>query len=212
MKLARWASAIKVKKFIFSSTNKVFGDLYGASSPILDSQPLDPKTPYGISKAAAALYVQEFLPDNGYVFHQSCIYGDTQEGSVDQGWVGFIRHQIERGEDVFCYGNGTQQRDLLHVEDLLDAYDLAIEGKIPADSYVIGGGPSNAMTFEGVVAMLGGKVTAYGDWRPHDQRYFVSANQRIGKYGWKPKVDIREWLTLQPHWMEERGIKRASLQ
>jgi nucleoside-diphosphate-sugar epimerase len=192
--LALRARQFGAGKFIFASTNKVFGERQGRFYPTLDTASIEPQTPYGISKATAALYVRELLPDTGVVFHQSCIYGDEQQGTFDQGWVGFVRHQIERGEVVTCYGNGTQKRDLLNVEDLLDAYDMAIEDRLPAGDYVIGGGPGNVMAFEEVVALLGGKIGAYADWRPHDQRYFCSANQRLAEYGWRPQVDIRQWL------------------
>jgi CDP-paratose 2-epimerase len=202
--LGLWASKCGVKKFIYSSTNKVYGDLTGVTSPILDSQPIAPTTPYGISKACGGLYVREFLPDVGYDFRQSCIVGEGQTGTFDQGWVGFLIRQVRDSWDITCYGDGTQTRDLLHVEDLLDAYDLAIEGKLQPGSYCIGGGPTNVFQFEQVVNLLGGRVHFYKDWRPHDQRYFVSANEGLRAVGWKPKISAQEWL------MDQKGTIRAT--
>lgn len=178
-------------KVIFSSTNKVFGELVGCTTPVDDDQPLNPQTPYGISKCAAACYVRDILPDKAYVFHQSCIYGESQVGTVDQGWVGWLRTCVRNNTHIVCYGDGTQVRDLLHVNDLLNAYDMAISGKLRPDSYVIGGGPSNAFSVNQVIELLGAKVSRREDWRPHDQRYFVSANRKISAFGWKPQIEFK---------------------
>lgn len=173
-------------KVIYASSNKVFGELDGFISPVDDYKTLNPQTPYGISKAAGALYVRDLLPTTGFVFHQSCIYGPTQVGTVDQGWVGWLRQCAANRQPVVCYGDGSQVRDLLHVEDLLDAYELAIDGRLPADSYVIGGGVANAYTFKNVADMLGVTIERYDAWRPRDQRFFVSANLKLQRAGWSP--------------------------
>lgn len=174
-------------KLIFASTNKVFGELQGQSEPVYDDQPWHPQTPYGISKAAAAMYVRDLLPSLGYVLHQSCVWSESQRGSIDQGWIGWLRRTIKAGKPVTCFGDGSQVRDLLHVSDLLDVYEMAIDGKINPGSYVTGGGEESAATFSEVVELLGGKIDKYEDWRPHDQRYFVSANEELTRAGWAPK-------------------------
>lgn len=172
--------------FIYASTNKVFGELVGASTPILDSQALDPRTPYGVTKAAGALLARELLGDRAVIFHQSCIYGPDQCGSVDQGWVAFLHHQIRSERPITCFGDGTQVRDLLHVHDLIEAYAMAVDGRIQPGEYVIGGGVANSLSFAQVVDALGGKISGYADWRPKDQRYFVSANEGVTRCGWSP--------------------------
>lgn len=194
--LAEWARHLpNPPKFIYASTNKVFGDLAnGPRSPMLDSWPIDPCTPYGISKAMGALYVREFLPSTGYVFHQSCIFGEDQIGSENQGWIGHIREQIRKGEPITCFGSGSQVRDLLNVSDLLDAYDMAIAGDIPAGSYIVGGGEENAFSFWGAVDALGGCISKHMPTRMGDQFYFVAASDGLRNAGWRPKVSAPERL------------------
>ena len=105
-------------KIIYSSTNKVFGNLEGINTPIKDSQPLLPKTNYGVSKCTGANYVADYHINGekmGWVLHQSCIYGESQLGDENQGWVGWIRQCIKNNRDITCYGTGKQVRDLLHV-------------------------------------------------------------------------------------------------
>lgn len=185
-----------IPRFIYASTNKVFGPLDGLEEPIPDDYPLDPATPYGVSKATGALYARELLPWRSFVLHQSCIYGGEQRGSEDQGWVSHVAQEILLGNDITCYGDGTQVRDLLHVQDLLRLYQGILHQDpgdmdgftLEAGSYVVGGGEENAVTFEQVVNFLGGEIEEYEDWRPKDQRYFVSANQGVREAGWSPDV------------------------
>ena len=181
-------------KLIYSSTNKVYGELEHVREPISDLQLLAPATPYGISKCAGAQYVLDMLPDSGYVFHQSCIYGDTQVGTIDQGWVGWLRNSIDNEIPVVCFGDGTQVRDMLHVEDLIDIYEMVLEDRLAPGSYVTGGGVENAHTFEQVLGMLGGKVSKYDNWRPRDQKYFVSSNEKLKSSGWVPKRRFVDWV------------------
>ena len=80
-------------------------------------------------------------------------------------------------------------RDLLHVADLVAVYEIIMDGGVPPGQYVVGGGEANAVTFREAVTMLGGSISAFGDWRPHDQKYFVSANSGLGVAGWNPTID-----------------------
>lgn len=181
-------------KMIYSSTNKVYGELVGVNDPISDSHNLNPQTPYGISKCTGAQYVLDILPNTGYVFHQSCIYGETQHGTLDQGWVGWLRHSMMKNIPITCYGDGSQIRDLLHVEDLIDIYDLVVDGKLSPGGYVTGGGVENAHSFAEVVNLMGGTISKFSDWRQHDQKYFVSSNEKLKAAGWSPKIKFTDWV------------------
>ena len=177
---------------IFSSSNKVFGELRGVSTPIADTQPLNPQTNYGVSKAAASHYVADY--SKGWVFHQSCVYGSTQQGEVDQGWIGWLNQSIRGSRSITCFGDGSQVRDLLHVDDLVRLYRSVLNGDVPRGSYVLGGGVENAVTFSEAVSNLGGEITEFAAWRPHDQRYFVSANSGLAALGWRPSIGREQGL------------------
>ena len=189
--VVQWAKN-RGARIIYSSTNKVFGELRGISSPISDDQPLMPQTNYGVSKATGAMYVADY--DHGWVLHQSCIYGPTQVGEVDQGWIGWLRNSIQSGRPITCFGDGSQVRDLLHVGDLINLYMRIIDGGIPKGSYVVGGGTGNAVSFTETVVLLGGSISSYEAWRPRDQKYFVAANSGLILHGWRPTIGKLEGL------------------
>ena len=97
---------------------------------IAESWPIDLHSPYGCSKGAGDQYVRDYHRIYGLptvVLRQSCIYGPHQFGVEDQGWVAWFVISTALGRPLTIYGDGKQVRDLLFVDDLLDAYDLAVD-------------------------------------------------------------------------------------
>src|SRR5690349_4897399 len=180
--------------FLYSSTNKVYGGMddvevieeatrwrykdliMGAS----EEQPLDFHSPYGCSKGTGDQYVRDYARIYGLrtvVFRQSCIYGPRQFGIEDQGWLAWMMIAAVMGKQITIYGDGKQVRDILHVNDLLNAYDAAIEkiDHAKGEVYNMGGGPHNILAvwseFGPILERLLGKKieVAHADWRPGDQ-------------------------------------------
>ena len=215
--------------FVYSSTNKVYGGmeevelveeatrwrykdlLHGCP----ESQPLDFHSPYGCSKGAGDQYVRDYSRIYGLrsvVFRQSCIYGPRQFGIEDQGWVAWFIIAAVTGRPITVYGDGKQVRDILFVEDLLNAYDAAVE-KIDLASgrvYNLGGGPENVMSIWAefhplLKELLGNSIeVGRGDWRPGDQRVFYADIRKAEQeLGWKPKVGVKEGISRLFNWVQE---------
>lgn len=190
---------------IFASTNKVYGGLAdlvlerleGAYVPVSseirangvgEDRPLDFHTPYGCSKGAADQYVLDYARSFGIptaVFRMSCIYGPLQRGTEDQGWVAHFLIRALAGQPITLFGDGCQVRDILFIDDAVDAYVAAwrhIEA-IRGRAFNLGGGPDNAVSLLQVIraieSLIGRKVEIqYGAWRAGDQRYYVSDTRR----------------------------------
>jgi nucleoside-diphosphate-sugar epimerase/intein/homing endonuclease len=144
----------------------------------------------------------------------NCIYGERQFGVEDQGWVAHFVIAAVTGRPISIYGNGKQVRDLLHVQDLLNAYDAAWQKLDVASGQVfnVGGGMPNTLAiwteFGPLLAQLAGRdiPVKYGDWRPGDQPVFVSDNGKARRVlGWEPQVSVQEgirrlwnWVTANP--------------
>ena len=186
---------------VFASTNKVYGDLgdvpltragdaylpedaHLRAHGIDESRPLSFYTPYGCSKGAADQYVLDYARSYGLpacVMRMSCIYGPRQRGTEDQGWLAHFLYSVLAGRPISIYGDGRQVRDVMFVDDAVDAY-LAAWSRIDAVSgraFNLGGGPGNAVTLLQVLSELGditGRAPDLGfsEWRPGDQRYFVA--------------------------------------
>jgi CDP-paratose 2-epimerase len=223
---------------VFTSTNKVYGDLadvelrevgdrYAPIDPkvkregISEERPLEFHTPYGCSKGTADQYVLEYarsyrLP--AAVFRMSCIYGPHQMGTEDQGWVAhFVRRALEE-ESICLYGDGKQVRDLLYVEDLVDAFLLARKhiSELAGQAFNIGGGASFSASLLEVIEQIrnvhGRCDVTFDHWRPSDQRYFVSnTNKFQSATGWAPKVGIAQGIENLYAWAaQQRKSNRRS--
>jgi CDP-paratose 2-epimerase len=180
-----------------------------------ESQPLDFHSPYGCSKGTGDQYVRDYARIYGLrsvVFRQSCIYGPRQFGVEDQGWVAWMVIAAVTGRQITIYGDGKQIRDVLWVDDLLDAYDAALLhiDRVKGQVYNLGGGPGNTMSIwtefgPMLEGLLGTKIpVARGDWRPGDQRVFVADIRKAEReFGWKPKVGVEEGVGRLFEWVNE---------
>jgi CDP-paratose 2-epimerase len=141
----------------------------------------------------------------------SCIYGPHQFGTEDQGWVAHFLIRALEGQPITLYGDGMQVRDILFVDDLLDACLLAQAQmpKLSGQAFNIGGGPSQAVSLLELIDLireLHGERPAvhFGDWRAGDQRYYVSDTRRFrAATGWKPQVSVRQGLNRLYRWLTE---------
>jgi CDP-paratose 2-epimerase len=216
--------------FIFASTNKVYGAMEDARplelasryalsdypDGVSESRPLDFHSPYGCSKGAADQYVRDYARVFGLrsvVFRQSCIYGQRQMGVEDQGWVAWFVIAAVMGKPITIYGTGKQVRDLLHVDDLVNAFRLATEqiGSAAGQVYNLGGGLENTlsiwMEFGPLLGeILGRPITpaAYQDWRPGDQPVFVADIRKArSDLGWMPSIGVRDGIARLAAWVRD---------
>jgi CDP-paratose 2-epimerase len=226
--------------FLFASTNKVYGALANlrlkkrsdryvpedaelGAHGIAEDWPLDFRTPYGCSKGAADQYVRDYARCFGLptvAFRMSCVYGPRQCGTEDQGWVAHFARAALAGEPITLYGDGCQMRDLLYVEDAVEAYIRAFLDidEVAGDVFNLGGGPANAVSLIELITHLeeltGRRLSLrYADWRAGDQRYFVSDSRRaMAKLALAKPTDWREGTRRLVQWLmrERHGAATAS--
>jgi CDP-paratose 2-epimerase len=224
-------SAAPEAAVLFASTNKVYGgmedvriadagDRYAYvdyTQGIPETYPLDFHSPYGCSKGAGDQYTRDYARIYGLrtlTLRQSCIYGRRQFGVEDQGWVAHFVIAAVLGRPISIYGDGKQVRDLLHVSDLIRAYEKGIDriDDLRGEVLNLGGGPQNTLAvwseFGPLLASLKGEPVpvTYGDWRPGDQRIFVADIARAqAALDWQPRItpeqgirDLYAWVEANP--------------
>ncbi len=214
--------------FLYSSTNKVYGGMEGVALiehetryayrdfpfGVSEEQPIDFHSPYGCSKGTGDQYVRDYariydMPT--VVFRQSCIYGPRQMGVEDQGWVAWFIIAAITGQTINIYGDGKQVRDVLFVDDLLNAYDAAI-ARIDVTAgqvYNAGGGSENVMSiwaeFCPILERLMDRpipVSYDPNWRPGDQRVVVCDIRKAEReFGWRPQVGVEEGIRRLYQWV-----------
>ncbi|MDE8601616.1 GDP-mannose 4,6-dehydratase [Marinomonas sp. RSW2] len=194
---------------IYSSTNKVYGDLEQFSYEETDTRyicidkpngfdetvGLDFHSPYGTSKGSADQYMLDFARIYGLktvVFRHSSMFGGRQFATEDQGWVGWftqkaidIKNKNEKNEFTIS-GNGKQVRDLLYSSDCVSLYISAGRNidLIKGDSFNIGGGLENSSSLLELLDFLNKELSISMQYkvlppRKSDQRVFVSDINKI---------------------------------
>jgi len=216
---------------IFTSTNKVYGENVN-KIPIIERETryeyADPKfregipetfpidlcghTPYGCSKLAADIYVQDYAHTYGLktgVFRMSCIYGERQFGVEDQGWVSWFVIATLTGKPITIYGNGKQVRDILYVKDLVEAFDKFLNSSLKHEVFNIGGGPNNTLSLLELLEMLKRMTSlnprvSFAGWRPADQKVYVSdiSKARV-LLKWEPKTSVENGIRRLIKWISE---------
>ena len=220
--------ADKKPVLIYASTNKVYGGMEDIKihevngryeyedmpNGIPENRILDFHSPYGCSKGCADQYVRDYARIYNLktvVLRQSCIYGYRQFGVEDQGWVAWFTIATILNKPITIYGDGKQVRDVLFIDDLIKAYDLAYKnikttsGKV----YNIGGGPNNQMSLHELLKFLeefiGKKIKCkYSDWRPGDQPVFVCDISKAKiHFGWESKVGVKQGVKKLAGWVKK---------
>jgi len=219
---------------LFTSTNKVYGDL-GLGEPVLEetrytypghagiseTQALNFHSPYGCSKGAADQYVVDFTRIYGIsavVFRMSCVAGPRQFGTEDQGWVAhFVYSALER-KPVVIYGDGRQVRDVLCVYDLVRAFEaVRLNRSVTAGQvYNVGGGARNGVSLLELIDRIERRLGYRLEYtmersRPGDQLVYLTDYSKLERHtGWKPEIDLEGTLEfLRQFWEEHQRSLRG---
>jgi CDP-paratose 2-epimerase len=218
---------------LYSSTNKVYGDLeqftyvedatrwrcVARPNGFDEATPLEFQSPYGCSKGAADQYVLDYARAFGLrtmVFRHSSMYGGRQFATFDQGWIGwFCAEAVRRANDsaaaIRIAGDGKQVRDVLHADDMVALYFAAVEkmNLATGEAFNVGGGMPNSLSLLELFALLedllGTRlVIDHGPPRESDQRVFVADLAKVGRMlGWAPKVGTRDGVARMIDWTRE---------
>jgi CDP-paratose 2-epimerase len=196
---------------VYSSTNKVYGDLEWARYQETETRyfcpdypngfpetiPLDFHSPYGCSKGCADQYMLDYhrlFGLNTVVFRHSSMFGGRQFSTFDQGWIGwFCQKAIEIKEKTLIEpftisGTGKQVRDVLYADDMVNLYFKALDNieQCRGQAFNIGGGQDNSMSLLELFTLLENKLDIKMDYRKldpreSDQKVFVADISKAGR-------------------------------
>ena len=142
----------------------------------------------------------------------SCIYGPHQFGTEDQGWVAHFLINAIKDKPIQIFGDGKQVRDILFVEDLVRAFQLAWDNveNISGEAFNIGGGASNSISLLELINLIEIKKgdqkidLEFGDFRTGDQVYYVSDSRKYKKaVDWSPSVSIDKGIEKLYNWLQK---------
>jgi dTDP-glucose 4,6-dehydratase len=200
-------------KFHHISTDEVFGAL-GAEGRFTEATPYSPRSPYSASKAASDHLVRAWRHTYGLptvVSNCSNNYGPYQ---FPEKLIPLMIVRGLAGQSLPVYGDGSNVRDWLFVDDHAEALTAVLERGRVGDDYNIGGDAerSNLDVVEAICDALDGAralpdgrkrrqlINFVTDRPGHDFRYAIDATKIAGELGWRPKVDFDEGLRRTVAW------------
>ncbi|MBS7612407.1 SDR family oxidoreductase [Candidatus Bathyarchaeota archaeon] len=189
-----------VEKFVFSSSASVYGE--PSELPVREDSPTNPLSPYAASKLAAEHYVNVYhrvYGLNTVVFRLFNVYGCGQPLNEYSGVIARFLSRVRRGEPPIIYGDGLQTRDFIYIDDVVDAFILALNADVSAETFNIAyGKPTTINELANVMLKLSGMETLkpiYMEARKGDIVHSyadISKARKMLKFN--PKVSLEEGL------------------
>lgn len=193
----------KIKKFIFISTDEVYGEI--ANGKFNENSPIKPSSPYAASKAAADLLVQAYIRTNRFpaiIIRPSNNYGPWQ---YPEKLIPLAILRLLGNEKVPVYGKGKNVREWLYVDDCARGIiSIMRQGKI-GQIYNLGSNCESQNIDTVKLLLKTFKVSQdrfefVRDRLGHDIRYRLSSKKVTGEFGWKPAVKLAGGLKLTVDW------------
>ena len=209
------AKEVGVSKFINFSTDEVYGAL-GEDGQFTENTPLNPHSPYSVSKAAADMLGRAYF----HTFNLPVItvrpsnnYGPWQ---YPEKLVPVMIFKAHMGENLPVYGKGQNVREWLHVKDCAGAVFAVIEKGQPGEVYNIGSGEEkrNIDTVKAILSLMNkpeSLIEFVKDRPGHDFRYLLSVEKIKRELGWEPEITFEigmkntvEWYLDNLDWMKTK--------
>ncbi|GBD06475.1 dTDP-glucose 4,6-dehydratase [bacterium HR21] len=199
------ARRLGIRRFVQMSTDEVYGEcLTGAWA---EDAPLMPSSPYAASKAAADCFVQAYVRTYGvpaFLVRSCNVYGPYQfpEKLIPMSILCALQ-----GEPIPLYGDGSQRRQWLAVEDLCRALWLLCCVGQPGNVYHVSSGVEweNRHVVTRILELVGASVSllrSVPDRPGHDRRYALQWD-RLRSLGWEPRVSFDEGLEQTVQWYRQ---------
>ncbi|WP_189931012.1 dTDP-glucose 4,6-dehydratase [Streptomyces sulfonofaciens] len=198
------ARAARVPRFVHVSTDEVYGSVAG-DDRWDENAPISPNSPYAASKASSDLLALAYHRTHGLdvcVTRCSNTYGPHQH---PEKVVPRFVTQLLTGGRVPLYGDGSNVRDWLHVDDHCQGVALVAAGGRPGHVYHIGGGTelTNRELTERLLELLGAdfsRVDHVPDRKGHDLRYALDTGKIAVELGYAPAVSFDDGLARTVSW------------
>ena len=199
------ARLVGVQKVVHIGTDEVYGSVETGSS--IESDPLDPRSPYSASKAGSDLIALAHHATHGIPVVVTRCTNNFGPFQFPEKVIPLFATNLIDGGTVPLYGDGLNERDWLYVDDHCDALALVLDRGVPGEIYNIGAGneTSNRVLTDKLLALTGRDETAVQyvtDRLGHDRRYSVDV-AKVSALGWHRRRTLDEALEETVRWYRE---------
>ena len=186
------------------------GAVYGEPRvlPADEDHPILPTSPYGLHKYLSEQYLAYYRRVHGLstaILRYSNVYGPRQDPSTESGVISIFASALLKGQPPAIFGDGTQTRDFVYVEDVADANVRVVGRSIPEPINIATGIETSVNDLFGRLrALTGAAVDAIrGPAVPGEVHRICLGIQRAETLlGWRPRVSLEEGLRRTVEWMK----------
>lgn len=203
-RLLEFYKSQKIRKFVYSSSSSVYGDV---ELPMREDRMVQPVSPYGVTKLAAEHLCSLYWKNYGVPtvsLRYFTVYGPRQR--PDMGINKFVRAALN-GEAITVYGDGTQTRDFTYIEDIVEANVLAAMSDVRGEVFNIGGGNRISVSdLIGAIEEVTGKsatVEHTGEQKGDVKDTWADTQKAEELLGWHARIGIAEGLARYVDWIQE---------
>jgi dTDP-glucose 4,6-dehydratase len=209
LRLLEAARTAGVRRFLQVSTDEVYGSL-GPTGAFEETTPMQPRSPYSASKAAADHFVMAFHETHGMdtvITRCSNNYGPYQ---FPEKLIPLMILNALEGKTLPVYGDGLQVRDWIHVEDHCEAIDLVLKGGASGEVYNVGAENErpNLHVVRAILEHCGQSpdlVRHVADRPGHDRRYAMNSKKIRDALGWRPRHTFEVGLGETVAWYKDNA-------
>jgi UDP-glucose 4-epimerase len=196
------------RKVVFASSGgSIYGDPPAEALPIDEDHPGHPANPYGAAKCAAEEYLHTYYALYGLDFTSLAVgnvYGPRQDPRAAAGVVALFGARMLAGHGVTIYGDGKQTRDFVFIDDVVQAFVLAMDRASRLRCNVGSGQPiSINQLYDELVELTGyDQEPYYAAERPGEPRRVALDIDRARRtLGWRPWTALPEGLSATLEWL-----------
>jgi len=209
------AAGVDAERFVFISTGgAMHGEPPPDELPANENTAVAPMSVYGASKAAAEIYLGVVAAQTGLevsILRPSNIYGPGQNPHGEAGVIAIVTRAMLRDEPVTLFGDGSQTRDYVYIDDTVDAVIRASERTPDICDISTGEEVSTGHVFEELARLTGyERPIVYADERPGDiQRISLDPAKAARVWDWQPHVSFEDGVARTVAWFsDELAVER----
>ncbi len=196
---------------ILASTCEVYGS-NTLSSPMSENHPMNPQSPYAATKAGAdrlaySYYCSFDMPL--VILRPGNVYGWGQKAGVNGAVIPKFITKAMKGEPLIVFGDGSQGRYFIYVDDVVEGYIKVIENfySVVGQAFNLGTGQNTTIgEIANVISELGNVPIEYVPERPGEVMSFALDSSKVKALGWEPKIDIKQGLLRTWEDIKNKGI------
>lgn len=199
------------KKLVFASTSEVYGS--SQSDYMTEEHQLDAQSPYGASKVAGDRLCKSYIDTYGMnitILRNFNTFGEWQNDGSYGGVIAIFTRQALNGDDITIFGDGSQERDYMYIDDAIQAYIIASK-----TFGVMNAGTGKTVTINEIANLIK-KITksnskiVYKEPRAGEVMRLCAGIDKATNLGFNPNTNFKEHLTKYIKWYERNIFNKDS--